>query len=241
MAFLLLFPVPICFLTSILYPLVPAWRDVLALTWDIRTFIGLPKIAALLRARLAVAQPRNFDVVEPYTDFHQPYPDLAWMTLMFKFETKVGRATGIARLVPLRKSIGEIQSLDDIEWKAYTVFTNLDSLTGFLEKTGPLRNSQRLGGKTWATQRQATSEFLVAEEDEEKGPKVLIIGAGQSGLEVAARLKALEVPALVIDKNDRIGDNWRSRHETLCLHDPVCELFPFAGAVLQLITMLKRV
>src|SRR6266542_3044554 len=51
-------------LASILYPLVPAWRDVLALTWDIRTFIGLPKIAALLRARLADAKLRNFDVIE---------------------------------------------------------------------------------------------------------------------------------------------------------------------------------
>jgi len=49
---------------------------------------------------------------------------------------------------------------------------------------------------------------------------VLLIGAGQNGLATAARLKALEVPALVVDKNERIGVGWRERHS---LHDPVCE------------------
>jgi cation diffusion facilitator CzcD-associated flavoprotein CzcO len=42
-------------------------------------------------------------------------------------------------------------------------------------------------------------------------------------LALAARLKALDVPALVIEKNTKIGDNWRTRYEALCLHDPVCE------------------
>jgi cation diffusion facilitator CzcD-associated flavoprotein CzcO len=54
-------------------------------------------------------------------------------------------------------------------------------------------------------------------------PVAIIIGGGQSGLEVAARLKALDVPSLVLEQNPRIGDNWRNRYETLCLHDPVCE------------------
>jgi len=49
----------------------------------------------------------------------------------------------------------------------------------------------------------------------------LIVGGGHSGLGVAARLKALGIPALVIEKNGRIGDNWRTRYEALCLHDPV--------------------
>lgn len=37
----------------------------------------------------------------------------------------------------------------------------------------------------------------------------------------AARLKAVGVNALVIDSNDRIGDNWRKRYHQLVLHDPV--------------------
>lgn len=52
-------------------------------------------------------------------------------------------------------------------------------------------------------------------------PAVLIIGAGQSGLALAAHLKDLGVPYLVSEKNPRIGDNWRKRYDSLKLHDPV--------------------
>lgn len=47
------------------------------------------------------------------------------------------------------------------------------------------------------------------------------IGAGQSGLTVAARLKMMNVDALVIDNEDRVGDSWRKRYHNLVLHDPV--------------------
>ena len=53
---------------------------------------------------------------------------------------------------------------------------------------------------------------------------VLVVGGGQSGLEIAARLKLMGVPTLVCEKNERIGDNWRHRYAALCLHDVVCEL-----------------
>jgi cation diffusion facilitator CzcD-associated flavoprotein CzcO len=46
-------------------------------------------------------------------------------------------------------------------------------------------------------------------------------GAGQGGLTAAARLKMLDVETLVIDREDRIGDNWRRRYHQLVLHDPV--------------------
>lgn len=46
-------------------------------------------------------------------------------------------------------------------------------------------------------------------------------GAGQAGLTAHARLKMLNVPTLIIDKNDTVGDNWRKRYHQLVLHDPV--------------------
>lgn len=50
---------------------------------------------------------------------------------------------------------------------------------------------------------------------------VVIVGAGQAGLALSARLKKLGVERVVVlEKNDRIGDNWRSRYESLHLHDP---------------------
>lgn len=75
---------------------------------------------------------------------------------------------------------------------------------------------------------------------------VFEVGAGHNGLSVAARLKALGVHALVIDRQKRIGgwsvsfslvvrnlpttsfvfaflfkDNWRNRYQSLSLHDPI--------------------
>jgi cation diffusion facilitator CzcD-associated flavoprotein CzcO len=48
-----------------------------------------------------------------------------------------------------------------------------------------------------------------------------VVGAGQGGLTVAARLKMLNIPTLMIDSNARVGDNWRKRYKQLVLHDPV--------------------
>jgi len=64
-----------------------------------------------------------------------------------------------------------------------------------------------------------------AQEDAELGyvtqPYVVIVGGGQGGIGLAARLKRLAVPTLIIEKNNRAGDSWRNRYKSLCLHDPV--------------------
>ena len=41
-----------------------------------------------------------------------------------------------------------------------------------------------------------------------------------SGLQIAARLKALGVSVVLVERNQRIGDNWRNRYEYLSLHLP---------------------
>lgn len=33
----------------------------------------------------------------------------------------------------------------------------------------------------------------------------------------------LGINALVVERHQRIGDNWRKRYAALCLHDPICE------------------
>ncbi|MFI5429892.1 NAD(P)-binding protein [Aeromicrobium sp. UC242_57] len=49
----------------------------------------------------------------------------------------------------------------------------------------------------------------------------MIIGGGQGGIALGARMRQLGVPTVVIDRHDRPGDQWRSRYKSLCLHDPV--------------------
>ncbi|KAJ7178918.1 hypothetical protein C8R46DRAFT_1071884 [Mycena filopes] len=179
------------------------WRDILALTWDFRTFQG-PTLHQFLVDRLAPAQMSSFKLKDAHLELKRPYPDIAWIQAMFAFETSVGLCSGVFRLVPQK----------DGEWKAHCVFTNLEDLKGFPEKIGSLRDSAPNHGK-WEEARRRSSAF------EDGDPSVLIVGGGQSGLELAARLKCLDISALVVEKNARVGDNWRNRYDALCLHDPV--------------------
>ena len=189
------------------------WRDILALTWDFRTFESTPKIKQFLVDRLGQSKISNIQLHED-PQLAKPYPDLAWIQLSFSFETQVGLCSGIVRLVPVSTNPN-----DNPVWKAHAIFTNLEDLKGFPEKIGTLRNAQPNHGK-WEAEREKEARF------EDKDPVALIVGGGHSGLGVAARLKALGISSLVIEKNGRIGDNWRARYDTLCLHNPVCECSP---------------
>ena len=182
----------------------PWWRDTFALTWDIRTFQGRAKIATFLNDRLAET---GFGNIEFAKAVYQPvFPDLAWILAHFSFETKVATGRGVVRLV-----YGK-----DRMWRAVTISTQLEGLKGHPEQSSASRDMRTDQGK-WAEERKKSIEFV------DKDPEVLIIGGGQSGLEVAARLKHLGVSHLVVEKNDRLGDNWRKRYDSLSLHDPICE------------------
>ena len=192
------------------------WRDMFALTWDIRTFAGHDKIGIFLEDRLSLNKLKGFKLKEDFPPkFDRPFEDIAWIIFMFEFETEVGVASAVVRLVPL-PSHPELEDAHDLQWKAHVIFTNLESLLDFPPNVGHRRNSQQNHGKS-AAQRKREVDF--ADVD----PKVLIIGAGQSGLEVAARLKVIDIPSLIVERNAKVGDNWRQRYEALCLHDPVCE------------------
>ncbi|KAJ3788473.1 hypothetical protein GGU11DRAFT_815041 [Lentinula aff. detonsa] len=181
------------------------WRDILALTWNFRTFVGANSIKKFLKDRLSISRPKAFKLRDEFLGLQQPYPDLIWISFFFDFEVgDTGIASGVGRLVPQA----------DGSWKAHCIFTNLEDLKGFPEKVGHLRNLEPNHG-SWETLRRREAAF------EDKAPIALIVGGGQGGLEIAARLKMLDVPALVVEKNARIGDSWRNRYKALCLHDPV--------------------
>ncbi|KAL4960112.1 flavin-containing monooxygenase, partial [Aspergillus stella-maris] len=188
------------------------WRDHLCLDWDVHTAKGQEDIASYLGSH-----PRALSVgIDRSTDFRSPtacaldglgncHGVQFFITVNFEF----GTGRGIVRLTN-----------ETGEWKIFTFFTSLAELKGHEEPMNGRRSKGvEHGGKpdrkNWKDRRVADASF------EEKEPAVLIIGAGQGGLTAAARLKMLNVDALIIDQNDRIGDNWRQRYHQLVLHDPV--------------------
>ena len=70
---------------------------------------------------------------------------------------------------------------------------------------------------TWKERRAAEVEGLGRDRD----PYVVVIGGGQGGIALGARLRQLGVDHVVVDRHARPGDQWRSRYKSLCLHDPV--------------------
>lgn len=177
------------------------WRDLIAFTWNIKTLEGRDEIRAMLAATVSGVQPTAWQVSGEATG--EGGVTSAWFT----FETAVGRGKGYLRLRA---------------GKCWTLLTTLTELKGFEEQAGPTRIAGTQHGvvknrKTWL-ERRAQEE---AELGEVTQPYCVIIGGGQGGIALAARLKRLDVPTLIIEKNARPGDSWRQRYKSLCLHDPV--------------------
>lgn len=184
----------------------PFWRDILALTWHFRTFKGGAAITQFaIDQQEVISETADVAVRRGSATLERPFPDLVWIQALFTFSTPIANCSGVLRLVPLA----------DKSWKAYSLFTNMDDLKTFPEKVGHLRNPFSNHG-LWASQREDELRF------ENVTPTVIVIGSGHSGLSVAARLKYLGVNTLVVEKNNRIGDNWRNRYDALCLHTSVC-------------------
>lgn len=92
----------------------------------------------------------------------------------------------------------------------------------FETRDGPGRGYLRLEdglGKTLFTMLDGLGNTTSADASDD--PFVLVVGGGQGGLALGAQLQDLGVPYLIIDKYPRVGDQWRSRYESLVLHDPV--------------------
>ena len=71
--------------------------------------------------------------------------------------------------------------------------------------------------RTWKEEREQEA----AELGTSTQPYCLIVGGGQGGIALGARLRQLGVPTIIVDKHARPGDAWRKRYKSLCLHDPV--------------------
>jgi cation diffusion facilitator CzcD-associated flavoprotein CzcO len=189
------------------------WRDALALSWDLQTLNGADAIVKELSVLAASSAPCQFKIdPERAPPRRVRRADTETIEAIFKFETAQGRGHGIIRLIP--------DAADNNRLKAWTLFTALEELKGFEETIGSARPrgqsySRDFRGPNWLDQRQASISYT------DRDPTVLVVGGGQAGLSIAARLKQLSIDTLIVDRESRIGDNWRKRYHALTLHNQV--------------------
>ncbi|MBP2238702.1 putative flavoprotein involved in K+ transport [Sinorhizobium kostiense] len=179
------------------------WRDLVAFTWNIRTLEGPDQIRDMLSSQLAAIKPARFRQDEKEPASASDGLTEGW----FEFETEVARGYGHIRLK------------NGLIW---TLLTTMTELKGHEEPKGFRRPLGAEHGhdpdrKTWREKRESEA----AELGYETQPYVVIVGGGQGGIALGARLRQLNVPTIIIEKNERPGDSWRKRYKSLCLHDPV--------------------
>ncbi|MGB7302052.1 MAG: NAD(P)/FAD-dependent oxidoreductase, partial [Burkholderiaceae bacterium] len=178
------------------------WRDFVSFTWNLKTMEGRDDIVAMLDATLPNIQPSNWQregdatAADGITE--------AWI----RFETTAGRGEGHLRL--------------NADNQAWTLLTTQYELKGFEEAKGANRPKGVEHGasrerQTWKESREAEAKNLGYSEQ----PYCVIIGGGQGGIGLGARLRRLGVSTIIVEKNPRPGDSWRNRYKSLCLHDPV--------------------
>src|SRR5689334_16229800 len=118
-------------LTSLFHP-DSFWRDVLALSWTIKTLNGAAAILRELPADAARATPRGFAIAPNRAPPRRvARAGTNAIEAIINFETAVGRCSGIIRL------IGD--AADNNRLKAWTLLTALDELKGFEEQVGAMR------------------------------------------------------------------------------------------------------
>ncbi len=189
------------------------WRDVLAFTWALQTTQGRAPIAAAFRRTLARIQATNFR-------FPPKRTPPRWVSragtqaieAIFEFETAFGRGQGVVRLVPDAKEPSRML--------AWTLVTTLQELKGHEEactKRTPNADSatRDFGGENWLDRLDDARAYA------HRDPAVIVVGGGQAGLSIAARLHQLGIDTLIVDRHERVGDNWRKRYHSLTLHNEV--------------------
>ena len=175
------------------------WRDLVIFTWNMVVFEGLDEIEEMLAARLADTGPSNFVA-------NRTKETNGIVQGSFTFETRVGRGAGYLRL---RNGL------------CWTLLTTLTELKGHEEPLRERRDPVIVAGEpappNWLERRREDEATLGLSEQ----PFVVIVGGGQAGLGLAARLKMLAVPTIIVDRHPRPGDAWRRRYRSLHTHSPV--------------------
>ncbi|KAF2095271.1 flavin-containing monooxygenase [Rhizodiscina lignyota] len=199
------------------------WRDLYALTSTFRTLFSRQSIIEAWTKLSEKYKPSSFQIATDRVSIeHAPPggPPCSWIQAPFTFTTAT---------TPSRTCSGAACIIPDSDnlWKIWCLMTVLESVEGFgdvdhlepeadaqdLPLPSPVSSNASVHSLSWSASAKppsSTNHF-----------DCIIIGAGQSSLNTAGRMKALGASAVILEQNAHIGQNWLFRYRSLHLHTPV--------------------
>lgn len=131
----------------------------MAFTWDYRSFNTAKNIEKAAGDLFPRTPTRNYRLIDPTPSIQRPYDDLAWLQIVYSFDTNLVGASGVLNLIKANDG-----------FKIWTLHTAIESLIGRPEV--PNRDGHMIGDKSWHNQR--------IEDDNLDGiePEVIVVGGG---------------------------------------------------------------
>jgi cation diffusion facilitator CzcD-associated flavoprotein CzcO len=183
------------------------WRNIFGISWQLATFSGREPLCKALIRRAAEVHAADFQV-EPsaLAPRRAVVAGREVVEAVISFQTINGPGIGSLRLIcspgapPQAWAMSTAPDFDRI----------CDARSGRAASVSSMRD---FAGPDWSEQRRAEIAF------EGREPDVLVVGGGHAGISAAVELKRIGLDALVIDREKRVGDNWRLRYRGLKLHN----------------------
>jgi putative flavoprotein involved in K+ transport len=183
------------------------WRNLFGISWYFATFSGRDTLVRELLARAGDAGAANFTIDAALLAPRQAtVAGRAVIEAIIRFDTANGPGVGAIRLLPT--SDGGAQ--------AWTISTTLDFdriCAARNRERAPVSHVRDFSETDWLAQRRERAEYR------DRDPDVLVVGGGHTGISAAIEIQRMGLSALVVDREERIGDNWRLRYRGLKLHN----------------------
>jgi hypothetical protein len=181
------------------------WYDLFAVSGRIHTFYSAITIAAAWKHLATTRGIKSFQIITEQVQTKQHAGKPSWVDVRFHFKTtREPIICGLAMLSLVPN--GEKGGSDT--WRIWMMRTLLDQLE---EKHG---NVDRLNPTIPISPTKASQgSGCNIRPPYELG--CVVVGAGQAGLAVAGTLKALGISYVAIDRNQRVGDNWLCRYDSV--------------------------
>lgn len=131
----------------------------MSFTWDYRSFNTPEKIEQAAKDLFPRTPTSNYKLIDPAASIQRPYPDIAWLQIVYTFDTNLVGASGVLNLIKTKDG-----------FKIWTLHTAIESLIGHPEI--PNMDGHMIGDKSWHNQRIEDGNLESVE------PEVIVIGGG---------------------------------------------------------------